>query len=177
MESEASTSSPKRSASQDPQAAQANDMTASASSKTASTITDADIDAYMAEQGEDRGVGLPTWTPARKLQHVEAAMKRQMASGEIWCVVSRRWYTRWRKAMTGDEDKEGGIEEKDVGPVDNTALCNAAGEVTSPFIEHVDSEFVPEDTWKLFEEWCVPLGLQTSRVFWCIRSTARHCGE
>ena len=158
MESEASTSSPKRSASQDPQAAQANDMTASASSKTASTITDADIDAYMAEQGEDRGVELPmatTWTPAQKLRHVEDAMKRQMVPGETWCVVSRRWYTRWRKAMTGEEDKEGGIEEKDIGPVDNTVLCNTAGEVTSSLIDHVDCEFVPEETWKLFEEWYV----------------------
>ena len=55
--------------------------------------------------------------------------------------------------MTGEEDKEGRLEEKDVGPVDNSQLCSQSGEVTSQLIEHIDCEFVPEGVWKLFEEW------------------------
>lgn len=57
--------------------------------------------------------------------------------------------------MTGQEDKEGRVEEKDVGPVDNSALCGATGQVTSSLVEHVDCEFVPEDVWKLLVQWYV----------------------
>ena len=155
MESEASTSSPKRSASQDPQTLQSNDMT-SAPPTFSATTHDNDIDAYMAEQGDDSGVALqPTsaWTSTQKLQHVEDALKAPMVKGQTWYIVSRRWYQRWRKAMTGEEDKEGRLEEKDVGPVDNSQLCSQSGEVTSQLIEHIDCEFVPEGVWKLFEEW------------------------
>ena len=57
--------------------------------------------------------------------------------------------------MSGEEDKEGRLEEKDIGPVDNSALCSATGEVTTSLIEHVDCEFVPEDVWNLLEQWYV----------------------
>ena len=114
----------------------------------------------MAEQGEDTGVPLqqvstpmPGLTSPQKLQRVEGAIQRAMVKGETWYIVSRRWYQRWRKAMTGEEDKEGRLEEKDVGPVDNSQLCGQSGEVTSQLIEHIDCEFVPEGVWKLFEEW------------------------
>ena len=167
MESEASTSSPKRSASQDPLAAQASDMPTTSLTKFASAETDNAIDAYMAEQGDDQGVALPPTpaerTTAQKLQHVEESMKRAMVVGETWYVVSRRWYTRWRKAMTGEEDKEGALQEKDVGAVDNITLCSPDGEVISTLIEHVDCEFVPGEAWKALEEWCV---LKYVRAFW-----------
>ncbi|EJF64133.1 cysteine proteinase [Dichomitus squalens LYAD-421 SS1] len=160
MESEASTSSPKRSASQDPQTLQSNDLTSTPPSFH-DTTPDNDIDAYMAEQGEDNGVAFQrasssVWTSAQKLQHVEDALKAPMVKGETWYIVSRRWYQRWRKAMTGEEDKEGRLEEKDVGPVDNSNLCSRNGEVTSQLIEHIDCEFVPEGVWKLYEEWYGP---------------------
>ena len=86
---------------------------------------------------------------------VENALKRPMAVGETWYIVSRRWFQRWKKAMTGEEDKEGRVEEDQLGPVDNTPLCGPNGEVTSSLVEHVDCEFVPEDVWKLFEQWYV----------------------
>ncbi|KAI0741559.1 cysteine proteinase [Daedaleopsis nitida] len=161
MESEASTSSPKRAASQGPQAVQTcNDFTPLPAP---GASTDNDIDSYMTEQGDDHGVPVPSsvapgmeWTPARKLKHVEDAQSRTMVVGETWYIVSRRWYVRWRKAMTGEEDKEGRVEEKDVGPVDNSSLCGSSGEVTSSLIEHVDCEFIPGDVWKLLEEWYGP---------------------
>ncbi|KAI1793553.1 cysteine proteinase [Ganoderma leucocontextum] len=170
MESEASTSSPKRSASQDPQGLQSNDMTSAPSSFPDTTTPNNDIDAYMAEQGEDSGVPLRQvstssagWTYAQKLQRVEDALQGTMVKGETWYIVSRRWYSRWKKAMTGEQDKEGRLEEKDVGPVDNRDLCSQSGEVTSQLLEHIDCEFVPEPIWKLFEEWYGPSPLRLPR--------------
>ncbi|RDX48228.1 cysteine proteinase [Lentinus brumalis] len=161
MESEASTSSPKRAASQDPQAPQpSNDMISSLPPVAGANASD-DIDAYMVEQGEDHGVAVrpaaSTGIPQQeKLKLVEDALKRPMTVGETWYIVSRRWFQRWKKAMTGEEDKEGRVEEAQLGPVDNTPLCGSNGEVTSSLVEHVDCEFVPEDVWKLFEQWYGP---------------------
>lgn len=114
----------------------------------------------MAEQGEDTGVPLRQvststagLTPAQKLQRVEDTLQGTMVKGETWYIVSRIWYSRWKKAMTGEEDKEGRLEEKDLGPVDNSDLCSQTGEVISQLLEHIDCEFVPESVWKLFEEW------------------------
>ncbi|KAH9852032.1 cysteine proteinase [Lenzites betulinus] len=154
MQSDASSSSPKRSASQDPQSLQSNDVPGLSLKD-----NNGDIDAYMAEQGEDHGqiVGSPTvgLSSAQKLQLVENALKKPMQVGETWYIVNRRWYYRWRKAMTGEEDKEGRVEEKDLGPVDNTLLCDQRGQVTSDLIEHVDCEFVPEEIWSALKEWYV----------------------
>ncbi|KAI0372717.1 cysteine proteinase [Pilatotrama ljubarskyi] len=153
MQSVASSSSPKRSASQDPLFLQSNDIPA-----LSPPGNDSDIDTYMAEQGEDHGKAVASsaqasWTPAQKLQFVEDALKKPMQVGETWYIVSRRWYLRWKKAMTGEEDKEGRVEEEDVGPVDNTPLCDQRGRVTSDLIEHVDCEFVPEEVWTKLKEW------------------------
>ncbi|KAI0644201.1 cysteine proteinase [Trametes meyenii] len=158
MQSEASTSSPKRSASQDPQSLQSNDVPNASH----------EIDAYMAEQGDDHGQAVASgavvdagWTLRQKLDFVETALKKPMRVGEMWYIVERKWYSRWKKAMTGEEDKEGRLEEKDLGPVDNTPLCDQAGQITSDLVEHVDCEFVPEEAWVKLMEWYVPcfLGL------------------
>ncbi|OSD02956.1 cysteine proteinase [Trametes coccinea BRFM310] len=153
MQSEPSSSSPKRSASQDPQSLQTNDIPSLAPDG-----ANTEIDAYMAEQGEDQGQSVLTGSSTglssqQKLQFVENGMKKDMHVGETWYIVSRRWYLRWRKAMTGEEDKEGRVEEKDVGPVDNSPLCDQSGQLTSDLIEHVDCEFVPEEVWTKLEEW------------------------
>ncbi|KAI0657997.1 cysteine proteinase [Cubamyces menziesii] len=153
MQSEASSSSPKRSASLDPQSLQGNDVPASSPADLGSS----EIDAYMAEQGEDQGHPVfgadAARSSAQKLEFVEREMKKEMQVGQTWYIVSRRWYLRWKKAMTGLEDKEGRVEEKDVGAVDNTPLCDQRGQVTSDLIEHVDCEFVPEEVWSKLKEW------------------------
>ncbi|KAI0666784.1 cysteine proteinase [Trametes maxima] len=150
MQSEASTSSPKRSASQDPQSLQSNDVPDASN----------EIDAYMAEQGDDHGQAVTLgaamdvgWSRAEKLNFVESALKRPMRVGETWYIVERKWYLRWKKAMTGEEDKEGRVEEKDLGPVDNTPLHDQAGQIISDLVEHVDCEFAPEDAWTKFVDW------------------------
>lgn len=170
MQSDASSSSPKRSASQDPQSLQTNDVPGLSLPENTR-----EIDAYMAEQGEDHGQAVASttgasWSSAQKLEYVENALKKPMQPGERWYIVSRRWYLRWKKAMTGEEDKEGRVDEKDLGPVDNTLLCDQRGQVTSDLIEHVDCEFVPEEVWTKLTEWYVLYSIHCSGL-------ALRCGE
>ena len=97
-----------------------------------------------------------TPTPKEKYDKVTALTKRDMIVGETWYVVSRRWYRRWEKACTGMLDKDGGVEEKDIGPVDNGHLVDLKGNLTTASLaEGVDVQFVPEEAWELLIEWCV----------------------
>lgn len=123
-----------------------------------------DIDTYMAEQaGSDaaeplttpRAVPTAIPPPSEKLRLVEPLCKEPMKIGETWYIVSRRWYRRWQKACSGEQDKEGAVEEKDVGPVDNTSLVDISGSLVSSAVEHVDVEFVPEAVWSYFVSWYV----------------------
>ncbi|GBE86464.1 cysteine proteinase [Sparassis crispa] len=158
MQSDPSSSSPKRSISEDPaqdsiRTSQFQEMSALSLSESG---LDHEIDSYMAEQGEtpDPSNHVAFLTPAQKLQAVEPLYKSPMKIGETWYVVSRRWYKRWHKACSGEVDKEGPVAEKDLGPVDNSPLVDVAGNLTSPsMVEHVDVEFVPEQVWMLFVEW------------------------
>lgn len=97
-----------------------------------------------------------TLTPKERYDKVAACAERDMIVGETWYVVSRRWYRRWEKACTGVMDKEGGVEEKDIGPVDNGYLVDLKGNLTaSSLAEGVDVQFVPEEAWELLSEWYV----------------------
>lgn len=127
-----------------------------------------DIDAYMADQGED---ALNTVTlippptppheppanlnPEQKLDYVSQRRTRQMQVGDTWYIVSRVWYRRWEVACQGIVDKSGPVEEKDIGPVDNTPLVDRDGNLVSNLAEGVDVEFVPWDVWKALTTWCV----------------------
>ncbi|THH01060.1 hypothetical protein EW026_g1582 [Hermanssonia centrifuga] len=137
-----------------------------------------DIDAYMADQGEYNATeslvtpqvlvnGISTTTSdststspvataitsSSKLQTVTELCKASMQVGEVWYLVSRRWYKRWEKACSGQEDKEGILEEKDLGPVDNTSLVDVRGNLISSSVEGVDVQFVPKQVWDLFVTW------------------------
>lgn len=138
---------------------------------------DTDIDAYMAEQGDASGEATVTsdfstpqitlnasgapvpsaaqFTPAQKLEHIQNLSNAPMIVGETWYIVSTRWYSRWKRACSGVADKEGVIEEKDLGPVDNTSLVDLRGDIPSVVVEHEDAEFVPDEAWNLFVIWCV----------------------
>jgi ubiquitin carboxyl-terminal hydrolase 4/11 len=149
------------------------------------STNDTDIDAYMAEQGMSSGEatapahpvhalaptplitmndGVATAssasqaaisTSARRLDLIKELCKESLKPGDIWYLVSRRWYRRWEKACSGEEDKDGPVEEKDLGPVDNTSLVDSLGNLVSSAIEHVDVEFIPEAAWNLFAAWYV----------------------
>ncbi|RDB15775.1 Ubiquitin carboxyl-terminal hydrolase 4 [Hypsizygus marmoreus] len=133
------------------------------------TLTDPnqDIDAYMAEQGEDDNPVLASLTssprqsahafqlvpPGEKLALVERGRSRKMEAGETWYLISRDWWKRWKKACTGEIDKEGLVSEQDLGPVDNSRLLDSYGNLQSSLVEGVDLEYVPEEVWKLFFDW------------------------
>ncbi|KAI0955073.1 hypothetical protein AcW1_006764 [Taiwanofungus camphoratus] len=170
MQSEPSSSSPKRAASDDPSPpsnsqgparnSQFDDI--SALSITDSSALDSDIDSYMADQGETPSASAspmsqdPFISPADRLAAVEQLRQTPMEVGQIWYLVSRRWYKRWYKACSGEVDKEGPIDEANLGPVDNSPLVDKIGNLTSSCIEHVDVEFVPEQVWEWFVEWYGP---------------------
>ncbi|KAG9312963.1 cysteine proteinase [Chiua virens] len=133
------------------------------------TISTDDIDAYMAEQGErsiDAVTLMPPPTPphepphdlppAQKYHYVTQRRPGQMQVSETWFIVSRVWYRRWENACRGIVDKSGPLDEKDVGPVDNTPLVDRDGNLVSNLTEGVDVEFVPWDVWKAFTTWYGP---------------------
>jgi ubiquitin carboxyl-terminal hydrolase 4/11/15 len=163
MQSDASSSSAKRSLSEDPSS-----DGVLRSPRVDDPFAEADIDTYMAEQGEadiPDTIQLPTHvtlngttsalSPPEKLSSVKKLREQQMKVGEIWYIVARRWYRRWEKACTGEIDKEGSVDENLLGPVDNSFLLDKDGNVTSNLVEGVDAEFVCKELWDLFVTWCV----------------------
>ena len=137
----------------------------------------ADIDAYMAEQGDASGEatalnvdapaiavadgGVVATTPsaasslAEKLEYIRRLCDTPLKEGDTWYLVSWRWYRRWEKACSGEEDKDGPVQEKDLGPIDNSHLVDSRGNIVSTLIEHSDMEYVPEEAWNAFVAWCV----------------------
>ena len=97
----------------------------------------------------------PLQNGRERVSFVEQCNKTPMNLGETWYLVSRHWYKRWRKACLGEVDKEGPLEDKDLGPVDNSSLVDKNGNLISTCIEGVDVEFVHQSIWSLFESWCV----------------------
>ncbi|KZT09960.1 cysteine proteinase [Laetiporus sulphureus 93-53] len=156
MSSEPSSSSPKRSVCDDtsqdsPRMPQSQDMSALSIYDSPSINA---IDAYMAEQGEDfSSSSAALVTPAQRYEQVEQLSKTPMHLGETWYVVSRSWLKRWRKACSGEVDKEGPVEEKDLGPVDNSDIVSPDDGSIKQTIGPDDYDFVPEKVWQWFVEW------------------------
>lgn len=161
MQSGTSSSSAKRSLSEGP--------THDGGTNPDDTITD--IDSYMAEKGEadipetiqlpepvtvlpvtDARISIP---PAMKFSTVKQLRDKPMQIGETWYIVARQWFRRWEKACTGEVDKEGGVDEKDLGSVDNSSLLDKDGNVTADIVEGVNVEFVIADVWARFVTWSV----------------------
>ena len=145
------------------------DMPSDIRSPRADTITDSnqDIDAYMAEQGEadiPTTMTIPTSAsqnatncqsvpPAEKLSIVTTGCIREMEIGETWYLISRDWWRRWEKACTGEADKDGPVNEQELGPVNNAGLLDQYGNLQTSLVEGVDVEYIPEETWHLLVSW------------------------
>ncbi|KAH9074760.1 hypothetical protein EDB83DRAFT_2353143 [Lactarius deliciosus] len=169
MESSTSASSRKRSASEDPTAS--SPVTRSTRlDDTAPSLSDpspSDIDAYMDAQGEPDVIqstllpaphqinpplddsirkDLPSLTHIR-FHAVETMRGMPLIEGTTWALLSRSWYRRFEKAATGQVDKEGGVKEEDLGPVDNSPLLENDGGLKENLLEGIDFECVPEAVW------------------------------
>ncbi|KAJ7464605.1 hypothetical protein FB451DRAFT_1094421 [Mycena latifolia] len=117
-------------------------------------------DAYMATLGDDTFRLAPTYTamyqsvpPAEKVARVESAKAASMKQGEVWYVIDRNWYKRWKKACTGVVDKEGAVTEEELRGVDNTSLVDVNGNLHAPLSDGVDYELVPQAVWDEFISW------------------------
>lgn len=115
------------------------------------------IDTYMADQGD--GDSMPPLSQsnlAARVPQIEALKSSPMEPGQTWFLVSSAWYKRWKKACTGEVDKEGGVNPADLGPMDNDDIMDNDGiDLRTHLVEHEDIEFVPEEAWKLFTTWFV----------------------
>lgn len=149
-------SSPKRSASEDPtQDSQKdiNDKPARPSplpSEPALVLEDSPMDdgPISSQDVPMPSSSLPPVDPST----IDPIITRPLQIGETWYIVHKRWIDRWRKAFSGQEDKEEGfITQSTLGPPDkeNHNLLderrNLREDVTS---ETVD--FVPEEVWDRF---------------------------
>lgn len=131
------------------------------------SLTD-EIDSYMAEQGEPNIPGvlsldshpapMPSFSsvpPNEKIALVKRAKERKLEKGETWYLTSRVWWKRWNKACTGEVDKEGPVSEQDLGPIDNSTIVDAYGNLRVGIAEGVDVEYIPEEVWLSFVAWYV----------------------
>lgn len=114
-----------------------------------------DSDSSSVKRAASEGLITEPLDPAQKLHFVAQRRLKQMQTGDTWYIVSRTWYRRWQAACQGIADKAGTLDEKDLGPVDNTPLLDRDANLVSNLTEGVDVEFVPWDVWKAFTTWCV----------------------
>ena len=78
---------------------------------------------------------------------VETMRNMPLVEGATWALLSKSWYRRFEKAATGQVDKEGGVKEEDLGPIDNSTLLETDGSLKENILESIDFECVPEVVW------------------------------
>jgi ubiquitin carboxyl-terminal hydrolase 4/11/15 len=87
-------------------------------------------------------------SPTRLRFHaVETMRDMPLVEGATWALLSKSWYRRFEKAATGQVDKEGGVKEEDLGPVDNSPLLETDGSLKENVLEGIDFECAPEVVW------------------------------
>ncbi|KAG2113122.1 uncharacterized protein F5147DRAFT_62881 [Suillus discolor] len=150
-----SSSSIKRSASEGPSSATPIPiMTDPISSVDSAREQDIEIDAYMAEQGEDISTQPASLTIEQKVARIKYLRDKSMVAGDTWYIVSRQWFRPWEIAcgILSDKSLES-LQEKDIGPPDNSSLFDSQGNLTSNLVEHIDVEFLPEEAWSELVAW------------------------
>jgi ubiquitin carboxyl-terminal hydrolase 4/11 len=176
MESTASASSRKRSASEDPTASSPVTRSTRLADPNPSSLSDPtsnDIDAYMNSQGEsdvlqstllpvphhnDPSLPDPNTEDALsstllRFQAIEIMRDMPLIEGSTWALVSKAWWRRFEKAATGQVDKQGSVDEEGLGPVDNSSLLDTDGCLDDNLVEGVDFDCIPEVVW----DWLVHL--------------------
>ncbi len=108
-----------------------------------------DIDRYMAAQDAAPVIG-----PAEKITLIESLAKEKMETGQTWYLVSMEWWRRWHKACTGKVDKDGGVSEAELGPVDNKPLIDDYGNLKE-LVEGIHVKYVPAAAWQHLVSWSV----------------------
>ncbi|KAH6915962.1 ubiquitin-specific protease [Coprinopsis sp. MPI-PUGE-AT-0042] len=165
MQSDTSSSSPKRAMSEGVSHESVRSPNPDQMSHLTLADTNQDIDAYMAEQGEAEipptlSLGPPednaTWEtmPASdKWSWVKEEKGKSLKEGDTWYLVAQEWWKRWARACGGLVDKQDPVPESEVGPVDNSPLFDPSGGLKPGVIEGVDYELVPSEVWIRFISW------------------------
>src|SRR6266550_3619461 len=164
MLSDASTSSVKRPVSDDVPSDLRSPRTDTMSNLSLSDFSQ-DIDTYMSEQGEaeipptmvvpSNATNYQSVLPAEKLSIINRQKERPMEIGENWYLIASELWKLWRKACTGETDKEVSVSERELGPVNNASLLDEYGNLRKGLVEGIDVEYVPEEIWRSFNAWCV----------------------
>lgn len=136
----------------------------------APTSTAADIDAYMADQGEHDATPLGLQTPPQSQSKapappeqfisIQALKSKPLREGDDWCVVSKSWYTRWEDACSGRISKDSN-GSTNVGPIDNTDITDISPypgvdydlRLSPPVAEGESCEFLPSMAQDFLEQW------------------------
>ena len=105
-----------------------------------------------------------------RFQAVEVMRDMPLIEGSTWAVVSKSWWRRFEKAATGQVDKEGGVDETGLGPVDNSPLLDMDGCLNEDLIEGVDFDCVPEVAWDWLIHLYVLAGIKSSWLIYLLNS-------
>ncbi|KAF8916239.1 hypothetical protein CPB85DRAFT_1374694 [Mucidula mucida] len=97
----------------------------------------------------------PVIGPAEKITLIESLAKEKMETGQTWYLVSMEWWRRWHKACTGKVDKDGGVSEAELGPVDNKPLIDDYGNLKE-LVEGIHVKYVPAAAWQHLVSWYGP---------------------
>ncbi|KAJ8518564.1 hypothetical protein ONZ45_g4395 [Pleurotus djamor] len=115
------------------------------------------IDAYMESQGSsEMSLDQTQKDPKERWEWADKLKEKNMVAGQTWYVVSREWWKRWRRACTGEIDKDGPISESDISAVNNTGLVDSYGVLQTGLVDGIDVEFVPSEVWNALVSWYGP---------------------
>lgn len=153
---ETDSSSPKRSASEDPTQDSQKDINDKSArltplpSEYAPVLEDSPMNGgpISSQDVQMPSSSLPLVDPST----IDPIISRPLRIGETWYIVQKKWIARWRKAFSGQEDKEEGfISQTTLGPPDqenNNLLDERNNLRVSVVADTVD--FVPEEVWGRF---------------------------
>ena len=81
---------------------------------------------------------------------VRRAMEAPLRGGDLYYVLSTKWFSSWRRYVGFDGSEEDDVEP---GPISNEPLCESHGFLRSDLVEQDDYSLVPEKVWKSLEAW------------------------
>ncbi|XP_048594978.1 putative ubiquitin carboxyl-terminal hydrolase 11 isoform X1 [Brassica napus] len=82
----------------------------------------------------------------------------QLKEGNLYFVISNRWYTSWKRCVSQEISSGEASEVTRPGPIDNHDIIDSESDASDPQLlknleEAVDYVLVPEQVWKKLVEW------------------------
>ena len=92
-------------------------------------------------------------------KRIKEALEEEMKVGGVWCVISSKWFLRWKKKMGLEEEEEKNEkseeeeEEEGVGEIDNSHLLDGNKKLKKDILENNDFFLIPQQAWSLLHNW------------------------